>query len=185
MTRGGGKKKKGRMVQPGGNDQVSQARKREQESQSQVDSQWDTTNHDDSWMDASMISYMDSSTINERESESLTDALNSTKLTQSTKTGEPKNGMSAIFKIEATLDDEIVSKSARSERQQPSRESAKQQMNLTKTVKEELNIEVKPDEQTKVHQNILVQAQKQETPTFCSPRPILAGLAKEVEELDQ
>jgi len=38
MTRGGGRKKKGRMVQPGGNDQVSQARKREQEFQSQVDS---------------------------------------------------------------------------------------------------------------------------------------------------
>jgi hypothetical protein len=61
MTRGGGKKKKGRMVKPDGYDQVSMHKKRLDETASMMESQWDTSQNEQDCLDASMISFMDTS----------------------------------------------------------------------------------------------------------------------------
>ena len=71
----------------------------------------DMSMYDKSCLDASMISCTDTSLINERESESMTEALDSTRLFQSTQTllgGGKAADSNSMFKIEATLDDEIT-----------------------------------------------------------------------------
>ena len=100
------------MVKPDGHDQVSM-RKKIEESRSQIDSEWDTTNHDLSCLDASMISYADSSIIDEREVES--DALGSTRVIEpGKKESQPKSSHN-VLKIEATLDDEVMTSTQESQ----------------------------------------------------------------------
>jgi hypothetical protein len=120
MTRKGGRAKKGRIVRPNDEDQVSQYKKGIETERSmmhsQMDSQMDGLSLDNkSCLDASMISCTDASLINEQAgSESMTDAagLDSTRLFQSAQTllDEEKkaDSNSMFFKIEATIDDEEI-----------------------------------------------------------------------------